>query len=131
MKVAVILAMVSLPALAAQSDPIPARILEWVKPGKPLEVTLRQGVLRVVTSRDQVTPEIYHGVVVNQICTGLMLKPASWGKTKISRIEVVNNVQRFGYAFEGGNAECLAMGELTSDQISKDYLPKRTKKVWP
>lgn len=109
------------------ADAVPDSIKKWLKIYQTKSVTLQKGVLSVTMDRPKVTREIYGTVVVDGVCMSLLDQPTSWSKANIKQIEVVNSFGVQGYVFKGGPAECKAIGQLNSNQISRDFLPDRTR----
>lgn len=109
----------------ASAEPVPASIAKQLKPLDIKSVELNNKVLRIDMNRPRVTEDIY-ATVVNNVCTSLILEPSSWGKIDFQRIEVVNDFGAQGRVFNGGAAECKAIGKLTMDQVNQEFLPEHT-----
>ena len=101
-------------ALPSSSNPLDIKAVE-----------LTGDALRVDMNRPRVTEDIY-ATVVNSVCTSLILEPGSWGKSDFRRIEVVNSFGAQGRVFEGGAAECKAIGKLTMDEVNQQFLPEHS-----
>ncbi|MEB0137977.1 hypothetical protein QN363_02945 [Undibacterium sp. CCC2.1] len=71
-------------------------------------------VLTIVTKEDRVTQKIYTQAIFS-ICSTLWEKPKAW--RGIKSIRVLNRHAYQGMVFEGGEKECLKMGQITSDQL--------------
>lgn len=116
-------------AQVAHAEPVPASIMKWLKPLEISSVQLEEQVLRVDVNRPRVTEDIYRMVVVDGVCMSLIDQPGSWGKTDFKEIQVVNSFGAQGRVFEGGAAECKAIGKLNMDQVNQDFLPEHTR-LW-
>jgi len=119
--------LVSTFSMVAYADPIPTTITRWLKSYQTQSVTLHGGMLSIKMDRQKVTQPMYETVVIDGVCMSLIDSPKSWGSTNIKQIEVVNKFGVQGYIFKGGAKECNAIGKLNSEQISRDFLPGRTK----
>lgn len=109
----------------AHAEPVPTSIAKQLKPLDIKAVELTGDALRVDMNRPRVTEDIY-ATVVNSVCTSLILEPGSWDKTDFRRIEVVNSFGAQGRVFEGGAAECKAIGKLTMDEVNQQFLPEHS-----
>lgn len=111
-------------AVAPFATAAPASVVKNLGAWAPLSVTLDNGILEIVTPQDRVTDTIYLAVLRIGVCGSLWLHPGSW--SGVSEVRVLNRHAYQGYVFEGGEAECMELGELNGEQ-SEVYALGRTR----
>lgn len=106
---------------AVYADPVPPAIVKALKPFTIKSAELSSGVLRVVMDRPMVSVDMYRAAGIRGACHSLIGNPKAWGKAKIERIEVLNDIAAQGYALEDAAQICTAIadGKLTADQEEK------------
>ncbi|MDL2284269.1 hypothetical protein LJC19_03910 [Oxalobacter sp. OttesenSCG-928-P03] len=111
----------------ACADPVPPRLMRNLKGHHVMRVTLKKGVLRLVTTHGVVSHDIYENVIREGTCSVLLGDPEKgWGKSRIDRIEVMNRDERQGYAFVDARKACLELGKITDDAGKKTYFSGQT-----
>lgn len=102
----------------------PPALVASLKPWSPLSVTSHGGTIEIVTPQDRVTDTIYLAVLRGGVCGSLWSNPGNW--SGVTEIKVLNRHARQGYVFEGGEDECVELGELSGDE-SEFYVLGRSR----
>ncbi|MBD9653558.1 hypothetical protein IB239_01870 [Pseudomonas sp. PDM12] len=119
-----IVAALALTSTAATAAPAPDVITRNLQAWAPLEVTLTNGTLQIITDENRVTDQIYHAVLGSGVCGSLWMNKGSWSGVK--EVKVLNRHGRQGYVFEGGEADCVELGKLKGD-ASDAFILERTR----
>lgn len=118
------LAALVLTSSAAMAAPAPDVISRNLQAWAPLEVTLTDGTLQIITDENQVTDQIYWAVLGSGVCGSLWMNKGSWSGVK--EVKVLNRHGRQGYVFEGGEVDCVELGKLNSE-ASDVFVLERTR----
>jgi hypothetical protein len=114
---------------AAMAEAIPTAIEKSLKSFQPVERTLSDGILRIRLGRSVLSNEVFRSVVLS-MCRPLVMSvsgdKSGWGKTSISRIEVVNQIGAQGFAYVGGKRACGELEQFTSAEVNAKAFAKNT-----
>ncbi|TVZ39366.1 hypothetical protein P886_3770 [Alteromonadaceae bacterium 2753L.S.0a.02] len=109
----------------AESDAGYKALGDALAPWAPEFITIDGEQLKVILSSQRITQQMYSAVIKTGACAAVW----SFGGDAlpgVSNIAVVNSFAKQGYLFEGGAAECTALGKLSSD-ASRIYMLERTR----
>jgi hypothetical protein len=109
---------------AAKASELPPDLKKQLKPFQIRSVVVDDGVVRVTMDR----PFVKTAMVSNfyrAYCSPVWESPKrAWGGVDLKRIEVLNNSQSHGVAFNGGRKECMEAGNLAGG--SAEYVARHT-----
>jgi len=88
-------------------------ITPFVKSWHPT-MTLDNKVLTVQTKENRVSEDMYQAVL-NGVCTSLWTGDKKW--KGIKEIQILNKFSKQGYIFEGGEKECVELGNVKDSKI--------------
>lgn len=112
---------------AAYADPVPPRLMRSLKGQHVMKATLQKGILKLVTTYDVVSPEIYKKVVEEGNCSVLLAHPEKgWGKARIEGIEVLSRNERQGYIFLDARRACLELDAIKDNGKRSAYFAGKT-----
>lgn len=101
---------------SAHADAVPPELQRNLKAYETQSIELKGDVLRVTMARPMVTPDMYRMIVVGAVCGSLWTGKGGWGKAKIARAEVVNNLGAQGFAMTDLKTTCDAIGTAKGDE---------------
>ena len=104
---------------AVQADSVPDGIRNFLATTQARVVMLHEGVLWVSYGKPLVTDDMYR-IQIKGLCEApLVNKRYSWGRARVERVEIVNDVGGQGFALMGGRASCEALNRLGGDEARK------------
>lgn len=112
---------------AAHADPVPPRLMRSLKGHHVMKATLQKGILKLVTTYDVISPEIYEKVIKEGNCSVLIAHPEKgWGKARIEGIEVLSRDERQGYIFLDARRACLELDAIKNEKERSAYFAGKT-----
>ncbi len=104
---------------SAFAEPVPKSIRDSFMPGQTKSITLDQGVLKIALNVLAVDEGTYRSIAVAAGCLPIMedrrLAP------RITRIEVLNDIGKQGYALQGGGKSCVALEPMNREQSDRFF----------
>lgn len=111
----------------AYADPVPPRLMRSLKGHHVMNATLQKGILKLVTTYDAVSPEIYKKVVIEGNCSVLLAHPEKgWEKARIEGIAVLSRNERQGYIFLDARRSCLEIDTIKDNEKRDAYFTGKT-----
>lgn len=107
---------------AVQADSVPDGIRKFLETTQARVVMLHEGVLWVSYGTPLVTDDLYHAQIKGLCEAPLVNKKYSWGRARVERVEIVNDVGGQGFALMGGRASCEALNRMAWDDADKKLI---------
>ncbi len=107
---------VTLLAGGAFATDLPPELARNLKPYDTKSIELKSDVLRIVMARPIVTSDMYRLIVVGAVCGTLWTGKGGWGKAKIDRAEVVNDLGAQGFAMINLKPTCDLIATAKGDE---------------
>jgi len=107
---------------AAQSSDVQA-LQNEVKMWQPINIQQQKTIITITLNENQITPQIYHAVISDGICSGIWLHstPDDFLKS-IKEIRVLNKHSYQGYALTDPLATCNEMGMAQDENDGKTFM---------
>lgn len=100
----------------ALATDVPPEMLRILKVYQTKSIDLKGDALRVTMARPMVTHDMYQTIVVGAVCGSLWTGKGGWGKTKIDRAEVVNDLGAQGFAMINLKPTCDLIATAKGDE---------------
>lgn len=94
------------------ADGIPEGIKAWMKPSKVRVMQLADGVLSIAFDVPLVSEDLFR-IQIKGLCQAPHVSDRyGWGKARIERIDVLNDIGAQGWSLLGGRASCERLNSL-------------------
>lgn len=128
MKLISIVAAIAAPSFAwagTTSETVPPGIVAWLKPVQTQSITLSDRVLRVTMKKLLVSEDLYRFQVEGLCSSNNVAARYRWDRSKIDRIEIVNDIGAQGFALIGVGKSC----KILSEDAPPGYLATVTRPI--
>lgn len=95
------------------------------------DITFEDGVLKIVTKRQNVHPDAAWSIVIHSICDSVIFNKAIWDKTQFQKVLITNKYQNQGIVFKGSIQECFAIAKMNMDETQQKYNNKTYFEEYP
>lgn len=111
-------------SFSSLADPLPEPLARSLAPLDATEARLDAGTLSARLNKPVVTFTAFESFVTNNVCSPLFLDAkAGWGRSKIARVELRNQVGAQGYAVNNARQVCRDIGDIAGGAANvKKYL---------